>query len=263
MATNNPKSLTAYSHLGIVAHTPQLLMPVIELFSGLTQFTLITSIRDRLDTMDTILVFLISPYLEEARLLAHIREAAPNKRIILIAGQNDVIHNLNGVADFRPLETSLSQLGYALAEIIRKLSDCILSSPMVHILEATPLIAHQNRRAAYRVVLPTSFQTDVVVYAPERTFRLRIVDLAVTTDTRPAGIRLQEYPERPVFPVPALRPKQELGVAFELKTGVVHAKATVVCVMHEPKKPFILVITCIFANAYDESMLRRLWLQAQ
>lgn len=260
---NNPKSLTVHSHLGIVAHTPQSLMPVVELFSGLTQFTWITSTRDNLDGLDGILVFLVSPYLEEARLLAHIREAALHKRIILISGQKDVVQNLNGVADFRPLEDSLSQLGYALSEIIRKLSDCILSSPMVHVLDAAPLIAQHNRRAAYRVVLPASCQTDVVVYAPERTFRLRIVDLAVTTDTRPAGIRLQEYPERPIFPAPTLRPKQEVGIAFELNTGVVQAKATVVCVIQEPKKPFALVITCVFSNVFDESMLRRLWLQAQ
>lgn len=265
-------STTMLLNVGLIARSKELITSTTRALADIAQCTPLAKLPNAndLQLLDAIIFFLAPPSPEEVRLLARIRATDPFKPIILVTDGIGAQHQIEfiklGVNDVTPLASDQKLLGRKLLRAVHKSSELVMQSPILQPLTepAEPLPNFDNRRASYRVPLPPSRQVFAVLLMHPLPLRMKVLDVAVATEDRPAGFLLKESSDAPLPPDLNIKPNQSAPVIFELKEGIASGQANIIVRNQKTATQSLSVaITCQFSAPRDESLIQNLWLEAQ
>ena len=258
-------------HVGLLARSKELIASATQALSDIAHCTALSQLPNAtiLQQMDAIIFFLVPPYQDEVRLLARLRATDPFKLIILVTEGLDTQHQIEflkmGLSDVTSLTSDHTLLGRKLVRAVHKSSASVMHSPILQALlePAEPLPSFDNRRGGYRVTLPLTRQVHATLLLHPLPFRVKVIDVVIATDDKPAGFLLRESPTSPLPPELSLKPNQTFPAIFELEEGIASGQATVLRMILAVNQPLSTMITCTFSDSKDEAMIQKLWLDAQ
>lgn len=265
-------STTMLLNVGLIARSKELITSTTRALADIAQCTGLAKLPNAndLQLLDAIIFFLAPPSPEEVRLLARIRATDPFKPIILVTDGVGAQHQIEfiklGVNDVTPLASDQKLLGRKLLRAVRKTSEQVMQSPILQPLTepAEPLPNFDNRRSAYRVSLTNIRQVFAVLLMHPHPLRMKVLDVAIATEDKPAGFLLKESAEAPLAADLNVKPSQAVPVIFDLKEGIASGHANIIVRNQKTAtQPLTLAITCKFSGPRDESLIQNLWLEAQ
>lgn len=257
--------------VGVIANSKELITSTIRSLSDIAHCVPLSKLPSAasIEKLDAIILYLMAPCLDEVRLLARIRATDPFKTVIVVTDGIDTNHHIEfirlGISDATPITSDQKLISRKLVRAITKSKELVIQSPMLQILAAPaePLPAFDNRRMAYRAVLPATHTSYAILLIFPVPLRLKVIDLVVATEGRAAGFLLREIPHAPFPHDHGLQIDHEIKVIFELPEGIVSGQANILRFSKGQDGMTSIVVTCTFLNIRDEATIQKLWLDAQ